>query len=464
MNLRCLTAFCALLLSFFGSPVAGASDDMEAYLQQRLQENPQHSDSWRLLGRFYHRQNKPDAANDTFKKSLELDPDNAATHFDFGQLLLSQGDTVRAREHFRRVYEVAPESVYAEKLRKQGHPEPGDLSESTPFQVALYELQDSEQILQAGYEIQTFDSSEELDRRVREFDRELKEEDRGWRFFLETGVLWNSNVTLTPISRQPSNVDAYSFQGILNPEIEWLAWDSEGRRAGPLLRGYFSLNQEDFQSFNLTSFQQGAFYEQDLFWNDVTHIGRFDYVYSVDRLGGDRFGDRHAVTASMTSVLPDLDVIYTYATVSFTQFDTPVIDPAVNSLDGPAYLFGLSRFFRTENPRLPTWSLGADLEHVNAEGDDFRYFGGKIHADATFQLAERLELIPSGNVGFRQYPDFTRTPDRDELTYRLAGRLRYRFTEIWSLSLVVNYDRFASDNLNFDTERWESGVVTTFIY
>jgi tetratricopeptide (TPR) repeat protein len=456
-----LTAIAVVLWG--NPPLAKASDDLESYLLKRIQETPQHSDSWRLLGDYYHRQHRDDEANEAFKKSLELDPDNAATHFNWGQLLEAQGDSRAARDHFQRVYQVAPESEYAESLHKMGYLESIETSQQTPFETALYEIENSDKILQAGYEIQTFDASEDFKRRLRELDRDVAVPHKKFRLFLETGVLWNSNVTLTPISRQLVDADASSFQGFFNPEIEWRAWDSGQRRGGPLLRGFFTKNEQNLSQFDLASFQPGVFFEQDLSFDDWTHVARFDYVYAVDLLDGDRFGDRHSATASVTTILPDLDAVYSYATVSFSQFDAPVIDPGVNSLNGPAFMAGCSRFFRTDREFLPLWSLGADLEYVNAEGDDFRYLGGKIHADATFQLADRLELIPSGNVGFRSYPDFTGVPARDELTYRLSSRLRYRCSETWSVALVVNYDRFASDNDNFNADRFESGIVTTFL-
>lgn len=455
-----------LVLSEVGelSKPVKASEQMEAYLLKRIEENPDHSDNWRLLGRFHHRRNRLDDATIAFEKSLKINPGNAAAHFDYGQLLESQGDIEQAREHYQRVYQIAPESEYADKLRKQGDLPNAETSESTPFSTALYELTGSEELLQVGYQVQTFDSSEDLERSLRQQDPQKSFIEDDLRIFLETGVLWNSNVTLTPISRQLTSADASSFQGVLNPEIEWLAWNDGQKRAGPLLRGYFSVNQDDFRSLDLASFQPGLFFERDLLWGEINSVARLDYVYSVDFLGQDRFGDRHATTASLTSILPNLDAIYTYARISYSEFDAPVTDPEINSLDGPAYSVGLSRFFQTESSRLPTWSLGTDIEFVNTEGDDYRYFGAKVFTDATIKLTKKLEFVPSGNLGFRSYPDFTGNPDRNELTYRLAARLRYRLTDHWSFSAVLNYDRFASDNASFDTERLESGILTTLHY
>ncbi|HUG18399.1 MAG TPA: hypothetical protein VMM56_05440 [Planctomycetaceae bacterium] len=460
---RWLTIVCCIPVLIAAAPFGRAADEIETYLQQRIRENPEHSDSWRLLGRHFHRQQKEGAATEAFKKSLELDPDNAATHFDWGQLLESQGDRAAARDHFQRVYQVAPESEYAERLRKLGYLKSNEASRLSPFQTALYEITNSEEILQAGFEVQTFDASEDFKRRLRDLDRAEEVTRRRLRIFLEAGALWNSNVTLTPISRQLFDADAAGAQGFFNPEIEWIAWDSGERRGGPLLRGFFTKNEQNLSPFDLSSFQPGLFVEQDLFHDAQTHVARLDYVYSVDLLDGHRFGDRHAATASVVSVLPDLDAVYSYLTVSYSQFDAPVATPELNSLDGPAFLAGFSRFFRTGNPRLPTWSLGTDLEYVNTEGDDFRYFGAKIHANATLQVAERLEWIPGGNVGFRNYPDFTGAPSRDELTYRLGSRLRYCLTDAWSVSLVANYDRFDSGHPDFNADRIECGIVTTFL-
>ncbi len=68
-------------------------------------------------------------------------------------------------------------------------------------------------------------------------------------------------------------------------------FDRPNLRFGPLIRGYFSVNDDDLSTFNLASFQGGAFAERDLYWGDRVMIGRTDYVYVLDLLDNNRFGD-----------------------------------------------------------------------------------------------------------------------------------------------------------------------------
>ncbi|NND96589.1 MAG: outer membrane beta-barrel protein, partial [Pirellulaceae bacterium] len=79
----------------------------------------------------------------------------------------------------------------------------------------------------------------------------------------------------------------------------------------------------------------------------------------------------------------------------------------------------------------------------------------------TFQLSQNVSLIPTFGVGQRDYYDFTGPVDRDELTWRLLGKLRWKVDAMTSISVVAGHDRFASDNEDFDAERTQGGVIVT---
>lgn len=426
---------------------------MLTLLRERVEANPDHADSWRLLGRVLRQRGQLQQASDALQRALRADPDHAASHFDYGELLFQQGEEQAASEHFQKVLALAPGSSYAAQLRQRG------------VEAATPSGKDADAAVQpASYEIQTFDGADDLDRRMNQLESQADPDLKRLRVYLETGVLYNSNVSLTPISRELADSEAASFQGFLNPEVEWLGWDRDGYRGGPLMRGYFSLNEGNWSAFNLASFQPGAFLERDFLWNDREMIGRLEYLYALDLFDGERVGDRHSMTASLTTIRPDLDVIYAYVTTSFSQFDDDGLNPAVTSLDGSTWSTGISRFFQTESSRFPTWSLGLDLESADTEGANFRYTAVNAHGDVTMALSERVEFIPRWGVGYRPYSDFTGEIDRDELTWRVAARLRWQLRDYLSISAVAGHDRFASDNPDFDTERTEGGVVTTILY
>lgn len=458
-----------------------------AMLQQRVTQDPLHADSWRLIGRFHHRAGDIVAASDALQKAVEIDPENAATHFDYGHVLRDLEDVERANHHFRRVYELAPESGYAAQLAERGisaqglgipaavsepvitqegalEPSPGD--EPGMFAKWLrFPGTGTEGVAQASYEVKTFDSSDEVEKRLGypQLQQDPIPPPRRLRTYVEFGALYNSNVTLAPISRQLSDADARSAQGFLNPEFELIGWERDGNRVGGLARGNFSVNEGNLSDFNLASFQPGAFLERDqLFgWADLT--GRIDYVYSLDLFGGERLGDRHALTTSATSLRPSGDVVHTFWTISFSQFDDDGATPALESLDGTAHTLGVSRFFMWDSAWAPTSSLGLSVESANTEGSEFRYDGVSLNGDVTLALTERLSFIPEASVGYRSYGDFSGPVNRDELIWRTGGRLRWAWTEDLSVSAVASYDRFASDHAQYDADRAQAGIVWTLL-
>lgn len=492
-----------LAVAILTSSVGKADEGQQAILamlQQRVARDPSHADSWRLIGRFHHRGGEIGAARGAFDRAIELDPDNAATHFDYGSLLRDIQDIDRANFHFRRVYQLAPESGYAAQLAEQGihaerpqgtdaASEPADApwlrlppAVSDPGTDADVESSASDEpstfskwlrlpaavtgaVSQASYEIKTFDSSDEVERRLDhlELDGDPISPSRRLRTYIEFGALYNSNVTLAPISRQLSNVDASSAQGFLNPEFELIGWERNGSRVGGLARGYFSVNEGNLSEYDLASFQGGAFVERDqLFgWADLT--GRVDYVYSLDLFGGNRLGDRHALTTSATSLRPSGDVVHAFWTISFSEFDSDGASPAVDSLDGTAHTLGISRFFMWESAWVPTSSLGISAESADTEGSDFRYDGVSLYGDATLALSERLSFLPEASVGYRSYGDFAGPVNRDELVWRVGGRLRWQWTANLWVSAVAGYDRFASDHELFDADRTQAGLVWTLL-
>ena len=485
--LMCLCAWSASASTWaqFGGNLPPA-DPMLDVLEQMLADDPQRADSWRLLGGLYRKHDRIDDALAAFNRSLQLQLDNAATHSDLGELLEQLGHRDAASHHYDQVMLLAPSSSYAARLVEQGirpaprlnadHPPsagmprytprmsmPNALDRATaPWDEPHASTDGSADVDLIDYSIQTFDGALELERRLNDLQSDASAEPNRLRAFIEFGTLYNTNVSLTPISRELTGDEAASFQGFLSPDLQWIALRHDAWRAGPMMRGYFTVNQEDFQSLNLASFQPGVFAEHDLpsCW-ESTMIGRLEYIYSLDLLDGDRFGDRHAVTASLTTILPEFDVIYAFVTASDSDFAEDGVDPSVNSLDGPALMLGISRFYTTDWSLMPTWTLGTDFEFANTVGADYRYQAVSLFGDATFQLGPRLSFIPRAGVGYRSYGDYTGPVSRDELPWRVGGRLRWQWTDNIAISAVVGHNRFVCDNEEFASERTEAGIVFT---
>ncbi len=450
---------------------SNSHDSMLAILLAKVQQDPDHSDSWRLLGKVYQGQGKLERAHDAYTRALHLMFDNAAAHFDLGHLLMEVDREHAARFHFNKVFEIAPHSQYAQRLRELGMQPLANHSDWT-IEAAAAELPlandgnlvgGAGEIQPASFEIQTFDGSDEFNRRLDQLEL-LADESKRLQFYFEGGALYNSNVSLTPISRELARDDAASAQMFFNPEVDWIAWDNGQWRLATVARGYFTINESQQKSLSLSSFQPGVYLERDLVVGENPFILRTDYSYGIDWFGGDLLGDRHAVTASATSICQNGDVVYLYGTVAFSQFEDDGWFPEFDSLDGNTYAAGISRFFVTDWYRLPGYSLGFDVELADTEGADHRYGSARIHGDATLTLTERLNFVASSGFGYRDYYDFSGSVSRDEFTWRAAGRLTHQFTSYFSTSIVANYDRFASENENFDVDRFTAGIVTTLQY
>jgi hypothetical protein len=150
---------------------------------------------------------------------------------------------------------IAPESVYTEGIYARGFL-------VAPAQDAVEGMiaSDSLTVQPVGYQIQTSDGADDLERRFDQVESDAILPPKRLRLFCELGALYNSNVLLTPISRELFNIDAESFQAIFNPEIEWIAMHDKKWRSGPLLRSYSTLNESNQQAFNLFSIQPGWFH------------------------------------------------------------------------------------------------------------------------------------------------------------------------------------------------------------
>lgn len=481
-------------------------------LLAKVQSNPGHSDSWRSLGRMQKALGQTDEAVTSTRKALELDPYNAAAHFDLGTLLhqVSRGEA--AKQHFQEVLAIAPESTYADQVRTMGLEIPENVSvpshavaqlgmpttdgsapvispgspailpdspASLPMSSGLSDTAMQADPLPAydpfsqsptanpptqtvGYEIQTFDGSDDLENRLRQLEEEAESPGNAFRIYLETGLLYNTNVTLTPISRDLAQDEQASFQWYASPDMDWKLFRNETSRAGVLFRGYFTANESQFQEFNLASFQPGAFAERDFTFGGNEVIGRMEYVFSNDFFDGNQVGNRHAGTASVTVIRPDLNAWYGYTTVAQSDFEDDGVTPDQTSLDGTTITFGGSHFKRTAWESLPMLVLGTDLEYANTKGDDYRYLSVNLHGSTDWSFWDRWTFTPAWGVGYRNYPDFTDPVGRDEIFWRVHGKLTYQWTEQWSVSTVAGHDRFASDNESFDTERSEVGFFVGF--
>lgn len=422
------------------APQAPGPADLVAWLQRQAAADPQQAATWRLLGRAQLRAGNPAAALAACRRAVELDPTSAAARHDLGMALLADQQPEAAAEHLRVSIDLAPESHYAASARAH--------LEQLVGQRLVPEVE------LASLEVEWLDvprlpkvvAADELRRLYLRF---------------ESGVLFNNNVTLTPISRELSPDDTASAQAYVSPEFEYL-WPLAGEwQGGTFLRTYFNFNEDRLEHFNLQHLRPGVFLERPVLLEHVDLLPRLTYDFTFDAFDGRTVGTRHAASGSLAAFEgPRTWLIY--AAADYTDFRDDGAVPDVASLDGPSVSLGASVKRELGWRRLARVRAGIDGQWAPVEGSSFAYQGVMLSGAGEVPLPWQSLLVLGGAIGYRDYYRFEFEPSRNELVWRAAAELRRQFGTCWSASLLVQYDRFASDNELFDAQRMIAGGFVTF--
>lgn len=452
--LRCCGFALALLLVATGlASIAAAGDGPDPalldYLRRRVSERPEDSQSWRLLGSALQQHGDLEGAREALERSLTLEPANAAAHYDLGKLLIRQGEPQLAANRLARVTTLVPDSEYAaqarERLRSLPPPEP----ESG---IAL-----------ASYEIRRFDGSEvteELDLDARRALTPLPPVS----IRVEAGALYNSNVALSPTNRNFVTDGAGSGQGVLNPSAEIRLLNTEEWRAGPLLTGYFTVNDSDFSRFNLQSYMGGVFVERSLPQETGTLVPRVQYTYTLDQFDGSTFGQRNSLSASLAEINDDLISTVGYASVDHTNLANDGATPSVTSQDGWTTTLGLSHTFWIGQWWLRSTTVGADIQRAQLRGSDYSFNAGTLYGSATIPLTDILDLTFDGGWGYRGYFESTAATSRNQVLWRGGSRLELALTANWKVAGVFTAEAFDSKEPTLNTSRLIGGIVSVYQY
>ena len=92
---------------------AGRWDDASAHLRRSLELNPQSASTHYNLGYAMARRGQANEAVAEFREALRLDPDYAQAHNNLGAVLLMLGRGGEARDHYRRAVALRPDNVEA---------------------------------------------------------------------------------------------------------------------------------------------------------------------------------------------------------------------------------------------------------------------------------------------------------------------------------------------------------------
>ncbi|MGE3172328.1 MAG: tetratricopeptide repeat protein [Planctomycetota bacterium] len=77
---------------------------------------PDRSDPWVALGILRAQTGRVPAAEQAFRRAIELDPGNGRAHLNMAQLLLQNGDVAGARRHLEEALRISPEDAVARQL------------------------------------------------------------------------------------------------------------------------------------------------------------------------------------------------------------------------------------------------------------------------------------------------------------------------------------------------------------
>jgi len=413
---------------------------MRSRLEARLAANPDDSSARRLLGHVLIEDGDFEAALVHLRSAVEAQPLNAAAQFDYGRALEATGDVTGAVVAWQTAVELAPDSEYATEAQR---------------------LLDNAGIETAAYEIREFpgppapeDATDPLVPPVPRLPIYAR---------LETGFLYNSNVALSPLSRQLAPGDRESFQLFVAPEIEWSAIKRDNWAVGPLFTGYFTLNEGRFSDLNLQSYTPGVFGEATIDTAVGTLVPRLEYRFTIDQYEASTFAQRHGGIGRLT-LLRGVHATTGYAAIDDTDFVNDGVLPEVTSADGTAYATGISHEVTVAERWLKSVRGGIDLERLAATGSDYSYWGVGLSAQAVIPIVDSVEGLIKGGWGYRNYDKFEFEPDRNEFIWRAGGELRKWFTPHFSAAAVANYQLFDSNNPLFAADRFIAGIVGEYVY
>jgi Tfp pilus assembly protein PilF len=91
----------------------GAFDYARTVMQQYIKNYPQSVDGWNLLGWTYAKTDELDKANESFDKSLQLDPKNDNAYVGKGVIFRKQGNNEQAKASYLKAIEIKPNNAEA---------------------------------------------------------------------------------------------------------------------------------------------------------------------------------------------------------------------------------------------------------------------------------------------------------------------------------------------------------------
>ena len=364
--------------------------------------------------------------------------------------LIDMAERTAALQHFAYVVELAPDSDYAAQSRRFLAPSVATVLGSGNTETA-----------QVNFELEPnrFTSPPT--------EPELAQSENRFRFRLESGVLYNSNVQLAPLSREIFPSGRASPQAFVAPQAELLIWTRGVWSVGSTIDAYLNVNNRDQKDYNLQSFTPGIFIEKSLTESDLAQPnvqwdGRIQYDFGYDAFAIKTFGRRHGVTTSLVRSGVDGDELTLYYRIDYSNYADDGTVPAETSLDGWTSTLGISRSHDPGIGPFERLDVGFDLQWADLEGSIYSYRGVYLFTETEISLWSRTWAELQLGWGYRDYYQYAFVPSRNENVWRAAAELHHAFDQSWSVTGVFSYDRFDSQEPFFQSDRFLTGVMVTY--
>ena len=424
---------------------------MEAQLEERVRRDPSDAAAWRMLGRMRMQQDDWSGAMIALRTAVKIDSFSAAAFYDFGVVSYELGEEEQAAGALQRVIALAPDSEYA-----------------TAARMTLEKLTTSG-VVPASYEVRSFDGSNDAP-----LIRDPRDEEETESFFktlkkdldlrIDFGTQWNDNVSMASSSRELVLGNLASAQGNTSLSARYIAIATDRFRFGPTLDIDYTLNEMNFDRFNLQSYKAGAFADAKFEWDDIQIKPRVAYSFTHDLFGGNTYGRRNTLATSVGFVWTPTQITTAYWSIDSNNIKNRGLDPTITSQDGVSNTLGVLHDYVRRESKFRTFRVGADMSHVDAEGSTYRYNGVSLYTQAVVVIVPKLHLTARGGWAYRDYYDFTQSPSRNTHIFRAGAELRKYFDHGMSAALVSQYDDFHTKNRNFRTDRFLAGGQLTWEY
>lgn len=411
----------------------------EARLMGMLDGTEQDAAIWRLVAGLRRRRGDWLGALDALRVSLTMDPNRAATHFDLAVLLREMGRGGEADQHFARTFELAPRSEYGTMALEQL----GGSETEPAVRTTAFELEPNRVTSIPAMEWSGVPLPEHLVR-------------------IESGAAYNSNVSLAPLSRQPSDVGTAGPQVFFSPAVERTIWRRGGWTGGVSFEAVLNWNERRQRDYDLQSFTPAAFAEYA--WPDQHRESawflRTEYDFTYDAFALQTFGRRHGVTTSLHRYVHGGNEIVLSYRWDYADFAEQGPDPPVTSFDGWTHTLSTGWILPGSGNTIDRLLMGCDIQWAPLTGTLYAYRSVYLYADVRMPSWREGWIGLQGGWGLRDY--YRSALGQNESLYHAAVRWNVPLGRDWSAVAFFTYDRFGSQVESFQADRTLAGMMLVF--